>query len=144
MYRLGPFEAKKGFPILYQPIPGSAQLLRFQPQEPDVRSSLTQNLDEEQRILLGQLVGVALDVASGLRPLIHLTPTYFDPSITTHLSAWTRRNGTAIRPKRMWMQALHGRKDGEYFGTAILEERKFAFTGRFIISEEKLRAFRLL
>ena len=127
---------------MYQPIPGCAHLLRFMPDDTVIYSAPSNNMDDAQRLFTSKLVGIALDVASGLRPLTHLTPTYFDPSISMHLSSWARTHGS--QNVRMWMKSLHGRKDGEYFGTAIYGDKQFAFTGRLAKGHDKLRAFRLL
>lgn len=140
IYRLGPsFERSHH---VYQPIPGCAHLMRFIPDDPIIYSAPSSNMDSEQKVFTSKLIKIALDVASGLRPLAHLSPRYFDPSILTHLSSWSRIHGR--NNARMWMKSLHAREDGEYFGTAILGDKQFAFTGRLSAQQDKLRAFRLL
>lgn len=128
---------------MYQPIPGCAHLMRFIPDDPVVYSAPSDNMAEAEKIFTSKLVNIALDVASGLRPLAHLSPKFFDPSISTHLSSWTRTH-KGTRNTRMWMKSLHGRKDGEFFGTAILGDKQFAYTGRLSKEQDKLRTFRLL
>lgn len=138
--RLGPYNERSR--NVYQPIPGCTHLLRFIPEDTVIYSAPSTNMDAAQRVLISKLVGIALDVAAGLRPLSHLTPTYFDPSITMHLSSWSRAHRS--ENLRMWMKSLHGREDGEYFGTAIYGDKQIAFTGRLAKGHNKLRAFRLL
>src|SRR5699024_6655814 len=116
--------------------------MRFIPDDPVVYSAPSNDMDEQQKLLTSKLVSIALEVASGLRPLAHLTPKYFDPSIFTHLSSWSRTDGS--KNARMSLKSLHGRKDGEYFGPAIFGEKQIAFTGRLSKKQDKLRAFRLL
>src|SRR5699024_6974196 len=117
--------------------------MRFIPDDPVVYSAPSDNMAEAEKIFTSKLVNIALDVASGLRPLAHLSPKFFDPSISTHLSSWTRTHKDT-RNTRMWMKSLHGSKDGEFFGNAILSDKQFDYTGRLSKELDNIRSFRLI
>lgn len=127
--------------LMFSAIPGYAHLKLLVPETPAPQPTPVVE-DPAVRRLAHSLVTVVVEVAAGLRPFAHLNAQRFGDAVRLHVRACKRRYGTEAKPVLGKLVSIHGRSDGEVYGTASLDGKNMAFTAS--LHGGKLTTFRLL
>lgn len=127
---------------MYQPIPGYVHLRTFVPADPIVYADQPAELDPQLRKTAADLVIIMLEVAAGHRPPNQLGSHRFAATVSMQLRMWSKRHGTHLKPVAFALLSFHGRDNGEFFGTASLGGKQYAFIATF--DGGRVQTFRLL
>ena len=125
---------------MYVPIPGYAHLMALVPPDPIVYERVPTQADQATRDRVRDLVIVALETASGRRPLTALSADTYDRAVRIHIRAWVKTHSAT--PLSAQLLSVHAQANGEFHGSVSLGARRHAFTGSF--DNGRLRAFRLM
>ncbi|WP_291314638.1 hypothetical protein [Corynebacterium sp. UBA2622] len=121
---------------MYYPVPGYQHMkVLVQPPPAPQRPSPVRR----RGVRPSPLVKVALEAAFGMRDSAALKQSLYAPGVRNHISA-RRRAKTPAGPVQIL--TCHAREGGEFFGSAQLGTRRYAYVARVV--EGRLVSFKVL
>lgn len=125
---------------MYMPLPGYSHVKLLAPIDRITYAHRASLVDSRTMVKLRDIVMFVVEVAARRRNLTRFDEERFDPSIYLHLRAWLRTADPSIAACDIL--SIHAQPSGEFHGSALIGNRRHAFTGTF--DGTRLGSFRLL